>query len=81
MSPGFKAYMAEMATGECLCAEIAEADRPCLTCEANTFPLPPASRDEVTAFLRREAEKPPTGDAARRAEAEACEAEMGDAPW
>lgn len=48
--------------------------------EANAFP-PTASRDEVTAFLRREAEKPPTGDAARRAEAEACEAEMGDAPW
>ncbi len=65
MSPGFAAYMAEMAQGECLCAEIAEADRPCLTCEANTFPLPTASRD----------------DAALRAEAEACEAEMGDAPW
>ncbi len=66
--PGFAAYMAEMAKGECLCAEIAEADRPCLTCEANAFPL-------------HEAEKPPTGDAARRAEVEACEAEMGDTPW
>ncbi len=66
--PGFAAYMAEMAKGECLCAEIAEADRPCLTCEANAVPL-------------HEAEKPPTGDAARRAEVEACEAEMGDTPW
>ena len=37
--PGFVAFVAEMATGECLCAEIAEADRPCLTCEANAFPL------------------------------------------
>jgi hypothetical protein len=31
---GLRAYRAEMATGECLCAEIDPSDRPCLTCEA-----------------------------------------------
>lgn len=66
----------------CQCAEIAEADRPCLTCEANyPFPPPDATREEVSAFLKREAEKPPTGHAARRAEAAALDAELGDVPW
>lgn len=66
----------------CQCAEIAEADRPCLDCRAN-YPFPPtdATREQVAAFLRREAQRPPTGDAARRAEAAALEAELGDMPW
>ena len=33
-SPGFIAFAETMAQGPCLCAEIAEDDRPCLTCEA-----------------------------------------------
>lgn len=33
-SPGFAAFAETMAQGPCLCAEIAEQDRPCLTCEA-----------------------------------------------
>lgn len=33
-SPGFAAFAETMAQGPCLCAEIAEDDRPCLTCEA-----------------------------------------------
>lgn len=59
----------------CQCADLAEADRPCLDCEANyRFPPRSATREEVAAFLKRAAERPPT-------EAEAVEAELGDMPW
>lgn len=37
---------AELRAANSLCAEIAEADRPCLTCEANAFPLPEEPTEE-----------------------------------